>query len=195
MAAEVGKDYPDPHLTPNGRALVWLTLHVAALLRSAAMTDPPLAYRGCISFGAFAVDRQFILGPAVDQAAELHNLAEGAFVWLDETGRDILKREPVATEPGFPHTEHLHSFTVPLKNGASFETFAVVPYGVGYRAKANVNARLLSSFEGAVVDVSKKKENTRDFLVSAHEASNAAFYQLDRHGQFMHGVTDNGPGS
>jgi hypothetical protein len=43
--------------------------------------------------------------------------------------------------------------------------------------------------------VSMKKENTRSFLVAAHDASNAAFYSLDRHGPFMHGVTDNGPES
>jgi hypothetical protein len=45
--------------------------------------DPyPLALRGCITFGQFIVDGSLILGPAVDEVASLHELPEGAFVFL-----------------------------------------------------------------------------------------------------------------
>ncbi len=43
---------------------------------------PHLVMRGCISYGEFISDGNFIVGPAVDRAAEHMNIAEGAFVWL-----------------------------------------------------------------------------------------------------------------
>lgn len=44
--------------------------------------EPPLVFRGCITYGKHFIENNFIAGPAVDEAAEYMNLAEGAFVWL-----------------------------------------------------------------------------------------------------------------
>lgn len=44
--------------------------------------EPALTLRGCISYGEHLVRDNFIVGPAVDEAAEQQDLAEGAFVWL-----------------------------------------------------------------------------------------------------------------
>ena len=43
--------------------------------------NPPIAVRGCITFGEFILRDSHIIGPAVDEAAELHERANGAFVW------------------------------------------------------------------------------------------------------------------
>lgn len=43
---------------------------------------PPLAVRGAASFGQFELSDQFLIGPAVDEAAELHEMADGAFLWI-----------------------------------------------------------------------------------------------------------------
>lgn len=44
--------------------------------------EPSLAMRGCITYGEHVCDGNFLVGPAMDAAAEHMNLAEGAFVWL-----------------------------------------------------------------------------------------------------------------
>jgi len=45
-------------------------------------SDIPLPLRGCISFGPHLCDGNFLIGPAVDQAAEYMNEPEGAFIWV-----------------------------------------------------------------------------------------------------------------
>lgn len=42
----------------------------------------PLPLRGCISFGRHLCDGNFVVGPAVDQAAEYMNEPDGAFIWV-----------------------------------------------------------------------------------------------------------------
>lgn len=45
-------------------------------------SDVPLPLRGCISFGRHLCEGNFLIGPAVDQAAEYMNEPEGAFIWV-----------------------------------------------------------------------------------------------------------------
>jgi hypothetical protein len=44
-------------------------------------SEMPLPLRGCVSFGPHLCDGNFLIGPAVDQAAEYMNEPEGAFIW------------------------------------------------------------------------------------------------------------------
>lgn len=44
--------------------------------------EPRVALRGCISYGNHVVVNNFIIGPAVDEAADYYETAEGALVWL-----------------------------------------------------------------------------------------------------------------
>jgi hypothetical protein len=44
--------------------------------------EPPLIFRGCVTYGKHFIENNFIVGPAIDEAAEYMNSAEGAFVWL-----------------------------------------------------------------------------------------------------------------
>lgn len=43
--------------------------------------EPHLLLRGCITYGKYTSDENFIVGPAVDATAEFMNCAEGAFIW------------------------------------------------------------------------------------------------------------------
>ena len=45
-------------------------------------SDMPLPLRGCMSFGRHLCDGNFLVGPAVDQAAEYMNEPDGAFIWV-----------------------------------------------------------------------------------------------------------------
>jgi hypothetical protein len=44
-------------------------------------SEMPLPLRGCISFGHHLCEGNFVIGPAVDQAAEYMNEPDGAFIW------------------------------------------------------------------------------------------------------------------
>jgi hypothetical protein len=54
----------------------------AVLARLFIDSDVPLPLRGCISFGRHLCEGNFLIGPAVDQAAEYMNEPEGAFIWV-----------------------------------------------------------------------------------------------------------------
>lgn len=52
------------------------------IVRTLIRGDPPISVRGCINYGKFLVKGNYIIGDAVDEAAALHEKANGAFVWL-----------------------------------------------------------------------------------------------------------------
>jgi hypothetical protein len=62
--------------------LVGLISQIIKVLDLLIKDDRPLVLRGCISFGEHLSEGNFIAGPAVDEAAEYMNMAEGAFIWL-----------------------------------------------------------------------------------------------------------------
>ena len=63
--------------------LVSVACESAAVLAYLFMdNDMPLPLRGCVSFGPHLCDGTFLIGPAVDQAAEYMNEPEGAFIWV-----------------------------------------------------------------------------------------------------------------
>jgi hypothetical protein len=61
-----------------------LAVSIAAqMVADSFCRDPiPLLLRGCITYGEFIIDGTLILGPAVDEAAGLHQMGEGAFIWV-----------------------------------------------------------------------------------------------------------------
>jgi hypothetical protein len=63
--------------------LVSVACQVAGVLFGMFMDEEPvLPLRGCIAYGPHLCDGNFLIGPAVDEAAEYMNVAEGAFIWL-----------------------------------------------------------------------------------------------------------------
>jgi len=70
--------------------------------------EPALVLRGCVTYGEHLSEGNFIVGPAVDDAAEYMDVAQGAFVWLHPTAaakyRDFRKRPKLWVDlapPGF----------------------------------------------------------------------------------------------
>jgi hypothetical protein len=53
--------------------------------------EPPLVLRGCITYGEHFIENNFIAGPAIDEAAEYMNSAEGAFVWLHPSAATLYR--------------------------------------------------------------------------------------------------------
>jgi hypothetical protein len=68
----------------DGVALFGVCQAVARALLCGIQSQRPLAFRGAVSVGHLFVEPPFLVGPAVDEAAELCEKAEGAFVVLTE---------------------------------------------------------------------------------------------------------------
>jgi hypothetical protein len=163
-----GSVVPDIEQYPpnvKGTAVFIACKLASAIVAMGARTEPSLAYRGCISFGDFEVRDRFLVGPAVDEAAAANNLAQGAFVWLLPSAREVfgLYAEPSAAHPDYVRT--YSPFEVPLKGGETYDTFAVSPYILAdtEAARDEITSRILLTFSGGL-DVQLKKQHTRRFL-------------------------------
>lgn len=96
------------------------------IMREAALWPPALAYRGCIAYGDFAIEKNFIVGQAVDEAAEGLDRAQGAFVWLTPSAERKLRSWKT-----IPYSLQAHSlleYEVPLKGGDRYATHVVSPF-------------------------------------------------------------------
>ncbi|HEY6909514.1 MAG TPA: hypothetical protein VI356_09105 [Myxococcales bacterium] len=92
--------------------------------RKAAQEIRPLVYRGTVAAGKLLTDGSFIIGPAVDEAAELMNVAEGAFIWCAPSALAI----PAPNHKPDVWSTYAVRYSVPLKGGTSFETITVAPF-------------------------------------------------------------------
>lgn len=170
-------------------------LLASQILRFGAVLLPGLAYRGCISVGEFAIDDTFILGPAIDEAAE------GALVWFtdstseaqrwsDERVAELMKQQFNVTEDYARHVlTHVDSgyvrYSVPMTEGPPRDTFAIHPFERDSSAetKEQLIQAILATF-GTDPKFSGKKQNTEAFLrhagkqVDAHNTRKAEPYRL-----------------
>lgn len=65
---------------------------VSLILRWAALAKTPLLFRGAVATGLYHADDNFIIGPAVDKAAEAMDLPGAAVVWCIPTTTNALDR-------------------------------------------------------------------------------------------------------
>jgi hypothetical protein len=87
----------------------------------------PIAYRGCISFGDYEMDERFIIGKAVNDAAEHYELADAALVWLTPSALEVWNSTASVRRQGEWNRFHPHS--VPLRDGRVFDTLVMSPFG------------------------------------------------------------------
>ena len=142
----------------------------ASAVMRCALTEPPrLAFRGALAVGDFEMseDGIFIAGPAVDDAASLHEQAQGAFVWIAPSamagaGYDI---------PTVEFTGHrLIRYAVPLKGGDSYNTYVVSPFAAGSAESERSTQALwlrgsfLTEDRPPPLDVAIKLQNTSHFI-------------------------------
>jgi hypothetical protein len=161
-----------PGATPEADAFAeWMGVRYVAMFASILMaealeTKPRLLYRGCLTVGRFAAADAFLVGPAVDVAAELAPLAQGAFVWLDASARTALRVGPGRDFGN--HLVNLIEHPVPLKGGDTLKTLAVMPFGVFHERKAR-EEMILQAQETLErgqdrIDVQIKAQRTLEFL-------------------------------
>jgi hypothetical protein len=138
--------------------------HVGGIVYRAATARPPLFYRGCISYGEYVAGDNVVVGPAIDDAAENMDEAQGAFVWL--TPKALTAYETHAS--GWP----LIQYPVPLHVGHSFPTFAVAPFERGrtHQEIEVLKAAVKREMRSNALDVSIKAHLTVKFLDEAADA-------------------------
>jgi hypothetical protein len=164
----------------------WSSLLLASYGASAVMAlggkdAPCLAYRGCVAYGAFEIDQAFIVGPAVDEAANGEMLAEAAIVWFSPTAEAVIQS---AIAKYGSHAETATPWLlwdVPMKGGAVYHTHAVTPFFSAEIQEpdasqilspvdaATLRERILATFDDSRLDVAIKKQHTQRFLDAALE--------------------------
>jgi hypothetical protein len=149
--------------TPDTVPVHSLTVQVAAILaalvqqRGAAMATG-MAFRGAVAFGEFLVDGNFLIGPAIDEAAQNYEIAKAAVVLCLPSAMSELavKEERSPIVPGLI----VDGISVPL-GGAELVTAVVNPLASS-SAWANDLERLLKPLRGtSAPDVVAKLENTQ----------------------------------
>ena len=151
----------------NASTILLAAFHVLDVIGLALQDEPLLSYRGCITFGSFLIDGSFVIGAAVDEAAEHYEQAEGAFVWLAPSARAVWD---VAKRRLDPPDTHIVPYAIPLKGGARYQSYAVSPFDTAAESdeRQSVRSKLLSTFDvgqgSTSLAVQIKRQNTEKFL-------------------------------
>ena len=151
--------------TPNQRVLA-RELVLGVMQASARVSwianqrSPSLAFRGCVATGRLLAQDPFIIGEAVDEAAESMEKADAAIVWLTPSARRTF-------DGSHERDSHDRLFaveaTIPLVGGQLLRTVAINPLHPDHRSKCE--AGILSSFDrSSSLDVAVKRQNTEHFL-------------------------------
>jgi hypothetical protein len=141
-------------------ALVEVVIRAVGMtIRDAAEAATPLIFRGVIHVGELFVDGNIYIGPAINEAQELYEQAQGAFVWLTPAAARLPYHDVGQDHQG------LVWYDVPTKMG-TLRTRVVSPFF--YAAPEHVGPPICHGFEVVMdsdkVDVVVKRQNTRAFL-------------------------------
>jgi hypothetical protein len=131
--------------------------------------EPHLVLRGCVAYGRYAINENFIVGPAVDAAAEYMDSAEGAFVWyLPPASRMLeeycdLENRPSIIKSVF--ASYFPIYEVPIKGKHFICTRVISPL---YMENANKTEAVIKEYNEAMqankMDVWLKRQYTLSFL-------------------------------
>lgn len=166
VVAPRGRDSTDRMLY---KALVSATWIGISLIEEALEEELPLLLRGCVGAGLMKMEGDFLIGPAVDEAASLYETAEGPFFWMtpsalaldDEFAETFMDR----IEPAL-----MMRYAVPLKNDKKIETLVHAYSGatcpIGTWAKTRLQIEKVFGEKPLRPDVAIKYANTTAFLES-----------------------------
>lgn len=132
---------------------------VCRILRTAALCNPALVYRGVVTCGQFAIDRNFLLGPAVDEAASLIDLADGPFVWLAPSANQL--PHAIRHLKDDPWQKMKLKYDVPLKGGQKLPTRVLNPLAFcrGEEDRKRTERSMLAAMASNRIDVVVKRGN------------------------------------
>lgn len=134
--------------------------------------DPPLKFRGAISYGEILTDTNYAIGHAVEEAAALFESAEGAFVFLTPSALDEVESRlngfETEGQDRMSVDQLLPMWPIPMKGGGAFHTRVVSPFDpilqLGDAEIKSYCERLLGSFRVRDISVRMKGTATAAFL-------------------------------
>ncbi|MEP7364575.1 MAG: hypothetical protein ABI972_15065 [Acidobacteriota bacterium] len=142
-------------------------LIVESIIDKALDEPAPLLYRGCLAVGSMKIDGDFLIGPAIDEAAEYFELSDGPFFWLAPSALAI-NHQYAATFIDRIEPTLMVPYEVPMKDGTAKATLAGCHFGLtrpfdGWR---RTKERIYSAFGGAELpgDIEQKRSNIMHFL-------------------------------
>jgi len=176
--------------------LVWLiaasTIKILDLFLEG---DPNLLLRGCITYGEHEKRENFIVGPAVDDAAENFEVAQGAFVWLHPTAAPKYKRSLQAvrntikilsctrkdeellsgSKVALSQPIIVEDYNMPLKAGGNFQCSILNPlaFHMTEEARRDVIRKYSRALTHNQFDIILKHQYTMEFLKAADAARSA----------------------
>lgn len=150
------------------RAMLSAVLIASHLMDSALDGTPPLLFRGCVAAGRMNIDGDFMIGPAVDEAAGFFEQSDGPFFWMAPSALHIVDEY---AETFFDRIEPIYMirYPVPMKNGTTMPT--LVHHYFGLRRNLNHDKwvlkrrRLIQAFGTELrPDIVRKRHNAVAFL-------------------------------
>jgi hypothetical protein len=139
-------------------------------VRAAALAPKPVAYRGTVSVGYFAIEDNFILGPAVDEAAGLMEVADAAVVWLSPSAEKLRHKLRL---PEDNWANMVIEAAVPLKDGRMLKAMVINPFALSDAVEHKaMRKNLLSSMDSDNIEVVLKRQNTRRFFKTIEDRDN-----------------------
>lgn len=173
--------------------LVWLlAASTVKILDLFLENQPNLLLRGCITYGEHEQEGNFIVGPAVDYAADNLEVAQGAFVWLHPTAapkyeravravvntinilRESRKDEELlrGSQKALAQPIIVEPYNMPLKAGGFYRCPILNPlaFHKTEEARTAVMQAYSDSMSGYEFDIILKHQYTMDFLRAAETA-------------------------
>ncbi len=151
----------------GNRLVVHVVLAMISVIGRFALNEPPLLLRGCITYGPHLCDGSFLVGPAVDCAAEHMNLPQGAFVWLHPSAAYRYRahiQNIKAESPKFTEQYVINDYPMPLKGGDVLQADVVNPLEGSPDDPDAVIDAFSKGMQGDNVDIWIKRQHTLAFL-------------------------------
>lgn len=184
--------YPD---RPVHRAMLSAALIASHLTNSALDGTPPLLFRGCMAAGRMNIDGDFMIGPAVDEAAGLFEQSDGPFFWMapsalqivDEYADTFIER----IEPSL-----MIRYPVPMKDGTIAPTIVHHYFGFGFTLNydkwVHKREKVIQAFgTESRPDILRKRRNAVAFLdyVSHKAATEGAISSISSRKPYLEDLT------
>jgi hypothetical protein len=157
----------DETMCAKAACVATATTFAGVFLGEMMRDDPPIVFRGCVSCGDMLIDGPILLGPAVDDAAEKSQLADGGFVWCTSSACKLLSWDHTETQI-LLHRVPTFEYEVPLRSGGRYKTRVVNPFHhMPKGSHSGMIVRTLATFDDQSLDVEVKKQNTEAMLKAA----------------------------
>jgi hypothetical protein len=147
------------------RAMLSASIIAGSIMMEACRKSPQILFRGCLATGFMKEDVDFLIGPAVDEAAERFEKAHGPFLWLAPSALEITQ-EYAETYMDRIEPNILVSYSVPLNDGSHVKTqaFNFLIHNEPER-RDETRHNLLAAFGSNLSSDAKiKKQNITSFL-------------------------------